>query len=90
MEMIVPDKVTRILFPTAPTRKFTMKQGSVITAWWDVKNLDPTDEHRMNEDHFMESLTSLSAMIKEEVEKHLGGDYSRMFVGGFSQGCTMA
>ena len=45
--------------------------------------------NRMNEEEMLESIRQFQAYIDEEVEKHLLGDYSKLFIGGFSQGCAI-
>ena len=51
--MKVPNKVTRVIFPTANKIKFTLKNNEEITAWYNVRTLDPNDENRYDESKLM-------------------------------------
>ena len=55
-------------------------------SWYGVKDIDPEDPNRYDMAEMDESLNFLDDIIQTEVKEHLGGDHSRMFISGFSQG----
>ena len=70
-----------------------------LHAWFDMLNLEhdrqinqtqSTEQKTLNfnQDHIKESIQIVSNLIDEEAK--LLGSYSKVLIGGFSQGCALA
>lgn len=51
--------------------------------------MDPEDPKRYNEPEMIESSEFIIDIIKQEAKTYYDNDYSRIFLGGFSQGCAL-
>ena len=58
-----------------------------MNSWYDIITLKP--QIQVDEKSITESTQRITGVIEEEV-KSVGGDYKKVFLGGFSQGCCMA
>ena len=82
----------KIILPSAPMRETTPAGGKKLNSWYDIKrsavDKSPIKEEEMNFKQFDESSQKIKKLITEEV-KALNGDYSRIFLGGYSQGACL-
>ncbi len=77
---------TRCILPHAPLRPVTLNNGFVMPAWYDISSMDfirQVDEKSLNEAH-----AQIDQLIDYFVAEGIAA--SRIFLGGFSQGCAMA
>jgi predicted esterase len=61
-----------------------------MNAWFNVKNFDINDQDRADNLHILESVKKIYNIVDEAVSRWHSGDYTKIFVGGFSQGCSIA
>jgi len=76
----------KVICPNAPNQRVTLNAGMVMPSWFDIKSLDlnaGTDEKGIKE-----SSAILEKLIEEEIK--LGILPSRIAIGGFSQGGSVA
>jgi len=76
----------KFILPTAPSQPVSMNMNMAMPSWYDIKGLD----ERTNEecDGIFASQTRINKILDEE--NLLGIPFSRMAVGGFSQGGAMS
>lgn len=86
-ETFTPDN-WKVRLLTAPDAPVTINMGMRCNSWYDILSLDRT-ESSLNWDDVLENSKSIQKVIDEEVDSY-GGDPSKVFIGGFSQGCAMA
>lgn len=86
-DTFAPDNF-KIRLLTAPEAAVTINMGMVCNSWFDIMSLERTDTSYNFED-IQNNSKKVQQVIKEEVQA-LGGDPSKVFIGGFSQGCAMA
>ena len=86
----------RVVLPTAPKCPVSCNNGYAMTSWFDIFNLDgktpATNEEvwkEYNQEDLAQSAALLLNLVDDEASK-LGGDTSRIFIGGFSQGCMVS
>ena len=80
----------RIILPQAPVAPVTV-EGKSVYSWFNVterKFGKPFDE-LFGRQEIINNAKTISDLVDVEA-KSLGGDYSKVFVGGFSQGCALA
>jgi len=83
---------TKIVLLTAPIRKVTINMGMQFHSWYDIRDLqfdEASFEKNINLQEVKESIDRVNQVIEQEV-KLLNGDYSRIVIGGFSQGCSIS
>lgn len=79
----------KIVIPQSPIRTCTLMKAETCS-WYDIKIRDmtlPFDE-QFSREEILESTKIIHSIIHAEAEK-LEGDYTKVFLGGFSQGCAM-
>jgi len=78
---------------TAPTAPVTLNFGMKMPSWYDIKSLDVNITTKFEEvtgvDEIHKNTERIREVLKHEIEL-LGGDSTKVFIGGFSQGCAMA
>ena len=85
----------RVVLPTAPVQPVTLNGGYQMNSWFDVypmKHQISTmdDVHsRYDQKGLMESVGLITKIVDEEIER-LDGKSSSVWLGGFSQGCTLS
>ena len=79
---------TRVIVPTAPVRPVTVSMGTKMTAWFDIYDWNFQLTSYSNDD-IVKSEMWFRDLIENEVKRY-NGDYSRIFIGGHSQGCIMS
>ena len=84
---MLPNKNTKVVLLNAPCVPVTCNGGMVMNSWYDILTFKPKIE--VDEKSIKENTERIIKRIEEEA-KVLNGDYSKIFVGGFSQGCCMA
>ena len=69
--------------------------GMKMTSWFDIKTLDrPTTwsieemQENVNQVEIMESVDIITDLLNKEVDKL--GETNKVFIGGFSQGCSIS
>jgi len=77
---------------TAPKNPTTVNDGLVMNSWFDIPALKEdiktnTTERGLNE--LEETTKRIRKVLNEEI-KVLGGDSTKVFLGGISQGCATA
>lgn len=86
-EPMLPNKNTKVVLLNAPCVPVTCNGGMKMNSWYDILTFKP--KILVNEESIKENTERIIKRIEEEA-KALNGDYSKVFVGGFSQGCCMA
>ncbi|TNV76312.1 hypothetical protein FGO68_gene15620 [Halteria grandinella] len=79
----------QIILPTAPVREVTKYKRSGHS-WYDMNDREFDDPLRYNEDHMRESLAYIISLIDQVAVEFHNSDYSKVYLGGFSQGCLMS
>lgn len=82
----IPNKM-RVVLLTAPKGAVTINSGMVMNSWYNIKNFNKTKDS-IEESDVVKSAYRIKKVIDNEV-KNLSGDYSKIFLGGFSQGACM-
>lgn len=86
-QMELPDAYgIRFIFPHAPSIPVSINNGSVMPAWYDIKQID-VDRHA-DEEQIRRSAGWIHGLIDRELER--GVDSSRIIIAGFSQGGAVA
>ena len=75
----------RYIFPNAPRIPVTINMGLIMRAWYDVGELDGTDQ---DEQRIRQSAAWISELVSREGERGVAS--SRVVLAGFSQGGAMA
>uniref|UniRef100_A0A7S0WX56 Phospholipase/carboxylesterase/thioesterase domain-containing protein n=1 Tax=Pyramimonas obovata TaxID=1411642 RepID=A0A7S0WX56_9CHLO len=86
----------RFVCPTAPTQPLSLHDGELVTAWFDLFDSPPSARMTDSENLWTkidwngvnESVNHVKRLIESEVAK--GVPSEKLFVGGFSQGGTIA
>ncbi|KAL4512888.1 hypothetical protein ABPG72_017573 [Tetrahymena utriculariae] len=85
-----PEK-TKIVLLTAPERPVTVNGGYVCNSWYDIKSLDKNtmkEEDLYSVSEVKDSYEIIQKTIDEEIQ--ILGNSKKIFIGGFSQGCSMS
>ena len=90
----------RIVLPTAPLKQVNLNDGMKMNSWFNVyrtlrkKGARSTNLGRIrknyNQEELKEAAEQLNELILEEQKKLPDQDASRIFIGGFSQGCMVS
>ena len=90
-------KSCKVILPTAPSKPVSLNNGHVMNSWFDIYSMNlpsnPTlDQMRkeFNQNELNESANRLLKMVKEETQLLPDKDASKIFIGGFSQGCMVS
>ena len=75
----------RFVFPTAPDRAITINQGMIMSAWYDIAQLDP---NKHDEKGIFESEKMIGQLIEHETARGIPSD--KIILAGFSQGGVIA
>lgn len=82
---------TKVILLTAPDRSVTINFGMEMPSWFDYKQLGFTSlDESINCEELKESQERVTKVINDEVTNNLNGDYSKLFIGGFSQGAALS
>ena len=87
-DAIIPNNVKVILL-SPPVKPFTLSENKSITNWFDVYKQGFHDTSYYNFEDCATSSNRIIKIIKNEAKK-LKNDYSKIYIGGFSQGACMA
>ena len=87
-DAIIPNNVKVILL-SPPVKPFTLSENKSITNWFDVYKQSFHDTSYYNFEDAATSSNRIIKIIKNEAKK-LKNDYSKIYIGGFSQGACMA
>ena len=77
----------KVILLNAPEQPVSINRGMRMNSWFDILALGKTLS--VDESQIAASTERVTKVIEEEA-KQLGGNYEKVFVGGFSQGCCMA
>jgi len=83
---------TKVVLLTAPTANVTVS-GKAMTSWFDIITFKVEKEFDLNTAFNLTDIMRNSLRIKQAMHdeiKILGGDSTKLFIGGFSQGCFMS
>ena len=70
----------------APKQPVTINGGVSMNSWYDILSLS---DGRVDETQIAKSTKRVLTVIHQEA-RLLGEDYTKIFLGGFSQGCCMS
>ena len=87
-DSIIPND-TKVIILNPPIKPFTLSNGKSITNWFDVYKAGFHDKSDYNFEDAITSSNRIIKIIKNEAKK-LKNDFSKIYVGGFSQGACMA
>jgi lysophospholipase-1 len=76
------------VFPHAPNRPLTIKQGMPVPSWFDILSFDITS--KQDEPGMLQSVSAIHALIASELENGNLESSERVVLGGFSQGGTIS
>jgi predicted esterase len=79
----------KIVLLNAENRKVTINGGAIMPSWYDILDLSKRDESAISKKDVFESSDRILKYAEEEV-KQLNNDFSKIFLGGFSQGGCMS
>lgn len=83
----------KIILPSAPKQRVDAYGGDKINSWFNLRrskgDKSPIQEKEIDFNELVQSSNKIKSIIREEVHK-LNGDYSKIFVGGFSQGACLS
>lgn len=85
----IPKRIKVILL-NSPKAKVTIYKGKIMNSWYDLFDKEKTDKSHSSEDVVKSSIIIEKVIHSVAEEKEISGDYSKIFLGGFSQGCAMA
>lgn len=83
----IPNRMKVVLL-TAPTALVTINGGAVMNSWYDILSFK-REKGSISEDDVVKNSVRIRNAISNEA-KALNGNFGKVFVGGFSQGCCMA
>ncbi len=84
---VVPNQNTKVVLLNAPSQRVTCNGGMAMASWYDILELGRNV--RFDELSVQKTTQRILRVLDEEV-KELNGDYSKLYIGGFSQGCCMS
>ena len=88
----IPDSF-KIILPCAPRQKVDAYGGEKRNSWFNLHrrqgDRSPIKENEIDFNELFKSSNKIKSIIREEANK-LNGDYSKIFIGGYSQGACLA
>lgn len=78
---------TKVILPNAPLSHVGIMGGELMNSWYDIKGM--SDEQDVSQEDVFNNTAKIIELIHKEAKKVEGG-YQQIFVGGFSQGASMA
>jgi predicted esterase len=88
----IPDSF-KIILPCAPKQRVDAYNGVEKNSWFNVfkskEGKSPITENKIDFNDLVKSSNKIKNIIREEAHK-LNDDYSKIFVGGFSQGAFLS
>ena len=87
-DAIIPNDMKVILL-SPPVKPFTLSDNQSITNWFDVYKPGFIEESYYNFEDVKTSSNRVIKIIKNEARK-LKNDFSKIYIGGFSQGACMS
>ena len=79
---------TKVILLTAPNSPVTINGGAQMNSWFDIMDFSWAPQSYSVQDVHNSSKKVLE-VIEAEIQAH-EGDASKVFIGGFSQGCCMS
>ena len=91
LERIIPKNIKiNYIYPKAPIRKITCYDNDKYNSWFDYINEEVENiDGEINKKHLIEQCSKIHDILDKEV-KIYNGDYSKLFLLGYSQGACMA
>ena len=84
---------TRVVLLTAPLQNVTAYGGKLMHSWFNIITFNVKKEidivNALNLSEFVKTSVKIHQVMNEEIET-MGGDSTKLFIGGFSQGCFMS
>ena len=71
----------KVILLNAPSQKVSINSGMEMNSWFDIMSLG--DSFEVDEDSIKATTARITSVLEEEA-KALGGDYQKVFIGGFS------
>ena len=89
-KFIPKDIKINYIFPKPPVRKITCYDGTKYNAWFDyINEMVENEDDDINSEHLLEQCDRIHDILDKEVKKY-NGDYSKLFLLGYSQGACLA
>lgn len=82
-------KQSKVILLCAPKGKLTYAQGYETNSWFDILSKGFTNENAYNFNDVIKNSKKIIDIINEEAKSYKG-DYSKIFIGGFSQGACLS
>ncbi len=90
IDKILPENIKfKYIFPQAYKKKITCFDGEKDAAWYDYFTSNIKTEEEINEADLIKSRNRIHKLILKEKTYH-NNDTTKIFVGGYSQGCCQA
>jgi phospholipase/carboxylesterase len=90
---MIARKSTKVVLLTAHQVPVTILKGKVKNSWFDISTFNVSSESQLggafNFDEIIASSLIIKKQISDEIEL-LHGESTKVFIGGFSQGCFMS
>ena len=83
---MLPNSTTKIILMNAPKEPSSLLGGAPVNQWYDILDLK---EGKVDEVSLEASTQRVLSVVHEEALL-LREDYTKIFVGGFSQGCCLS
>ena len=84
------------MLPTAPVQPVTLNDGFEMNSWFDVFSLRPDQMETLDDMYekycqtqLLESVKLVTSLVEHEIER-LDGRAENVYLGGFSQGCSLS
>ena len=85
---VVPS-TTKVILMTAPTRPVTINNGMSMPSWYDILSMELSSGSKdLDYGQLHESYELVSEVVQNELQ-HVGNDWSKVHLGGFSQGACL-
>ena len=88
---ILPENIKiNYIYPKPPTRKITCYDGQKYRAWFDyINEMVENEDDDINSEHLLEQCDRIHGILDKEVKRY-NGDYSKLFLLGYSQGACLS
>jgi phospholipase/carboxylesterase len=90
---MIARKSTKVVLLTAHQVPVTILKGKVKNSWFDISTFNVTSEDELGGAFNFNEIIVSSLIIKKAISDEivlLDGDSTKVFIGGFSQGCFMS
>ena len=87
-DSIIPNDI-KVIILNPPIKPFTLSDGKSITHWFDMYKAGFRNKADYNFEDVITNSNRIIKIIKNEAKK-IKNDFSKIYIGGFSQGACMA